>query len=108
MLGDEADNRSYGLIFRSYGINAVMGCLEPDLKHLPHEVGIVLEITAPTQDMAHKIAPLSRQPLLHTPIKEWAGSITAFACLHNPAVIDCGPVYRFDMNHLRQTLRLPG
>jgi hypothetical protein len=100
VLGDEADNSSYSLIFHTYGINAVMGCLEPDPKHLPHEVGIVLEVTAPTQDMAHKIAQLSRQPLLHTPIEEWAGSITAFACLHNPAVIDRGPVYRFNMNHV--------
>jgi hypothetical protein len=100
VLGDEADNSSYSLIFHSYGINAVMGCLEPDPKHLPHEVGIVLEVTAPTQDMAHKIAQLSRQPLLHTPIEEWAGSITGFACLHNPAVIDRGPVYRFNMNHV--------
>jgi hypothetical protein len=77
-----------------------MGEIEPDPKHLPHEVGIVLEATAPTQERAHKIAQLSRQPLLHYPVKEWAGSITAFACLHNPAVIDRGPVYRFNLNHV--------
>ena len=58
-----------------------MGSLEPDAANLPHEVGIVLEATAPTQDMARKLAELSRQPLLHYPIEEWAGSITAFACL---------------------------
>jgi hypothetical protein len=63
-------------------------------------VGIVLEATAPTQELAHKLAQLSRQPLLHYPIKEWIGSITAFACLHNPAVIDRGPVYRFNLNHV--------
>jgi hypothetical protein len=96
----ETDKSSYSLVFHIYGINAVMGCLEPDPKHLPHEVGIVLEATAPTQDLAHKLAQLSRQPLLHYPIKEWAGSITGFACLHNPAVIDRGPVYRFNLNHV--------
>jgi len=100
VLGDELDKSSYSLIFHTYGINAVMGSLEPDLKHLPHEVGIVLEATAPTQDLAHKLAQLSRQPLLHYPIRQWAGSITAFACLHNPAVIDRGPVYRFTLNHV--------
>jgi hypothetical protein len=100
VLGDKADKSLYSLVFHRYGINAVMGGLEPDPKHLPHEVGIVLECTAPTQDMAHKLAQLSRQPLLHYPIKEWAGSITAFACLHNPAVIDRGPVYRFNLNHV--------
>jgi hypothetical protein len=100
VLHDDADKGSYSLIFHAYGINAVMGSLEPEPNHLPHEVGIVLEVTAPTQEMAHKIAQLSRQPLLHTPIKEWVGSITGFACLHNPAVIDRGPVYRFTLNHV--------
>jgi hypothetical protein len=100
VLGDKAEKSLYSLIFHTYGINAVMGGLEPQPNHLPHEVGIVLEATAPTQDMAHKLAQLSRQPLLHYPIKEWAGSITAFACLHNPAVIDRGPVYRFNLNHV--------
>jgi len=100
VLGNKADKSLYSLAFHTYGINAVMGSLEPDPKHLPHEVGIVLEATAPTQDMAHKLTQLSRQPLLHYPIQEWTGSITAFACLHNPAVIDRGPVYRFNLNHV--------
>jgi hypothetical protein len=100
VLSEEADKSSYSLVFHAYGINAVMGSLEPDSKHLPHEIGIVLEATAPTQELAHKLAQLSRQPLLHCPIKQWAGSITAFACLHNPAVIDRGPVYRFTLNHV--------
>jgi hypothetical protein len=26
------------------------------------------------------------------------GGITSFACLHNPAHIDRGPVYRFNLN----------
>jgi Acyclic terpene utilisation family protein AtuA len=99
VLGNGAD-KSYSLVFHTYGINAVMGGLEPAPNSLPHEVGIVLEATAPTQDLAHKLAQLSRQPLLHYPIKEWVGSITSFACLHNPAVIDRGPVYRFNLNHV--------
>jgi Acyclic terpene utilisation family protein AtuA len=99
VLGDKADKASYSLVFHKYGINAVMGSLETDAANLPHEVGIVLEATAPTQDMARKLAELSRQPLLHYPIEEWVGSITAFACLHNPAVIDRGPVFRFNLHH---------
>jgi len=99
VLGDKANTASYSLVFHKYGINAVMGSLETDAANLPHEVGIVLEATAPTQDMARKLAELSRQPLLHYPIEEWVGSITAFACLHNPAVIDRGPVFRFNLHH---------
>ena len=68
-LGDKADKSSCRLVFHTCGINAVMGCFEPDPKHLPHEVGIVLEVTAPTQDLAHKLAQFSRQPLLRCPIR---------------------------------------
>lgn len=90
----------YRLDFHVYGRDAVMGVLEPRRNELPHEVGIVLEVTAPTQALAAKIAALSRQPLLHHPIPEWKGAITGFACLHNPAVIDRGPIYRFCLNHV--------
>ncbi|HXN00252.1 MAG TPA: acyclic terpene utilization AtuA family protein [Candidatus Dormibacteraeota bacterium] len=100
VLGDKADESLYSIVFHKYGVNGVMGGLEPGARHVPHEVGIVLEVTARTQDIAHKLAQLSRQPLLHYPIKEWAGSITGFACLHNPAVIDRGPVFRFSLNHV--------
>lgn len=100
VLGATADREGYTLNFHKYGINAVMRCLEPEAAQLPHEVGLVLEATAPTQAVAHTIAELSRQPLLHYPIPEWMGSTTTFACLHNPAVIDRGPVYRFNLHHV--------
>lgn len=91
---------SFRLDFHIYGRDAVMGALEPFRNNAPHEVGIVLEVTAATQELANKIARLSRQPLLHHPIPEWKGAITGFACLHNPAVIDRGEVYRFCLNHV--------
>ena len=37
VLEDAVDRGSYSLIFHMYGINAVMGSLEPDPGHLPHE-----------------------------------------------------------------------
>ena len=77
-----------------------MGRLEPDQKSVPKEIGLVLEATAPTQEIATTIALLSRQPLLHHPVPEWKGAITTFACLHNPAHIDRGPVYRFNFHHI--------
>jgi hypothetical protein len=92
--------KDYRLDFHVYGRDAVMGVLEPNKGNLPHEVGIVLEVTAATQELATKVAKLCRQPLLHFPIPEWKGAITGFACLHNPAVIERGPVYRFCLNHV--------
>jgi Acyclic terpene utilisation family protein AtuA len=83
-----------------YGRNAVMGKLEPDMADLPHEVGIVVEATAATQDLATKAAQLARQPFLHHGAPEWTSGTTSFACLHNPAHIDRGAVYRFNLNHV--------
>jgi hypothetical protein len=88
------------LVFHVYGRNAVMGSREPDLASVPHEVGIVVEATAATQELATKAIQLARQPFLHHGVPEWMGAITGFACLHNPAHIDRGPVYRFNLNHV--------
>jgi hypothetical protein len=83
-----------------YGRDAIMGRMEPERSAVPHEVGIVVEATAGTQDTATKIAQLARQPFLHHGVPEWMGGITSFACLHNPAHIERGAVYRFNLNHI--------
>src|SRR6267142_1653663 len=80
------------LVFHVYGRNAVMGAIEPEMAATPHEVGIVVEATAATQQLASKAVRLARQPFLHHGVPEWMGGITSFACLHNPAHIDRGPV----------------
>jgi hypothetical protein len=99
VMGVEIDGERYRVDFQVYGRNAVMGTLEP--RPAPaHEVGIVCSTLAPTQDEATQMARLCRQPLLHAPIPEWKGSITGFACLHNPAWVELGPLYRFSLNHI--------
>ncbi|HEV2365766.1 MAG TPA: acyclic terpene utilization AtuA family protein [Caulobacteraceae bacterium] len=92
------------LIFHVYGKDAVMGALEPRADHIGHEVGIVVEATCATQDLATKAMQLARQPFLHHGVPEWLGGVTSFACLHNPAHVDRGPVYHFNLNHVA----LPG
>ncbi|MGB8267982.1 MAG: acyclic terpene utilization AtuA family protein [Candidatus Velthaea sp.] len=98
LLGDQLGPQDYALTFTVYGRDAVMGALEPLRDQPGHEVGIVFAATAPTQALATAIASFGRQPLLHTPIPEWSGAITGFACLHNPAVLERGAVYRFNVN----------
>ena len=101
VLGDQAAKEDdYHLMFHVYGRDGVMGSLEPNRAAVPKEVGIVLEVTATTQQLATTIAKLSRQPLLHYPIAEWHGATTTFACLYNPAYIERGAVYRFNLHHV--------
>jgi hypothetical protein len=100
LLGDRLKSDDYSLTFHIYGRDAIMGKLEPETSVPPHEVGIVLEVTAPTQEFATAIAKFARQPLLHQTIPEWRGSITGFACLHNPAEVERGALWNFNLNHV--------
>jgi hypothetical protein len=99
LMGVDIDDRAYRLGFQVYGRDAVMGALEPAPRPA-HEVGIVCTTLAPTQEEATEMIKLCRQPLLHAPIPEWKGSITGFACLHNPAWVELGPAYGFALNHV--------
>lgn len=101
VLNGEVGPDDYKLLFHVYGKNAIMGDLEPKTNPA-HEVCIVTEVTAHTQELATQILKLCRQPLLHAPIPEWKGAITGFACLHNPAEIERGPLWRFNLNHVAQ------
>jgi hypothetical protein len=99
LMGVGIDDRDYRLGFQVYGRNAVMGGAEP-APGRAYEVGIVCTTLAPTQEEATEMIKLCRQPLLHAPIPQWKGSITGFACLHNPAWVELGPAYGFALNHV--------
>lgn len=94
-IGEEAH-----LIFHVYGDQGVTVGAKPPSVEPPREVGIVVEATAKTQEIATEIVKLTRQPFLHHGVPEWMGAITGFACLHNPAHIERGPVYRFNLHHV--------
>lgn len=90
----------YRLVLRIYGKNGVMGPLEPVREILSHELCLLIEVTAPTQEIASSIAGIIRHQGLHLPIPEWGGLITALACPYNPAHLERGAVYRFNVNHV--------
>jgi len=85
---------------RIYGKNGTMGPLEPVKEIRSHELCLLIEVTAPTQEFASSIAGIVRHQGLHLPIPEWCGLITALACPYNPAHLDRGAVYRFNVNHV--------
>ena len=91
---------AYVVHIRIYGKNGTMGPLEPVKEIRSHELCLIIEITAPTQETASSIAGIVRHQALHLPIPEWSGLITALACPYNPAHLDRGAVYRFNMNHV--------
>jgi hypothetical protein len=100
VYGNQVSPDDYVFNIRIYGVNGVMGPLEPARGAVPHEVCLVLEATAPSQQLASGIVSMARHQLLHLPIPEWSGLITTIACPYNPSHIERGLVYRFCFNHI--------
>ena len=100
MYGDKLSPDQYVINMRIYGKNGTMGPLEPVKEIRSHELCLIIEITAKTQEIASTIAGIVRHQALHLPIPEWSGLITAVACPYNPAHLDRGAVYRFNMNQV--------
>ena len=100
VYGDALRREQYQLNIRIYGKNGTMGPLEPVTEIRSHELALLIEATAPAQDIASSIAGIVRHQALHLPIPEWSGLITALACPYNPAHLDRGAVYRFNVNHV--------
>lgn len=89
------DPNGFELDFKLYGYNALSPAREG---YVPEEIGIVMIVTAPTQELATRIAKLFNPYLLHFPVK-LNEQLPTFALLFSPAEIEKGPVYQFMLNH---------
>jgi len=98
VYGERLKPADWHFNIRVYGKDGTMGALEPVRETRAHELCLVFEATAPTQEIASTIAQITRHQALHLPIPEWSGLITALACPYNP--LDRGEVYRFNVNHV--------
>lgn len=98
VFGDKLPREDYLVHIRIYGKNGTMGPLEPVKEITAHEICLVFESTAPTQELASALAGVVRHQALHLPIPEWSGLITGVACPYN--ALPRGKVYRFNMNQI--------
>ena len=90
------------IIFHVYGKNGVMGELEPLKDAIPHEVGLLAEITAPNQELANAICSNTRISVLHAPYPGQLATGGNFAIPLNPPESPIGPVCRFSLYHLME------
>jgi len=89
----------YQIIFHLYGKNGVMGELEP-VKEVAHELGVVMEVVAKTQELANTICATARSTLMHFPYEGRKATAGNIALLYSPSDIEFGPVYKFTVYHL--------
>jgi hypothetical protein len=95
----EVPESDYEILFHIYGKNAVMRSLEP-LGRPGHEIGVVMEVVASTQDLANAICATARSTMLHYPYAGRKSTAGNLAFLYSPSDISCGPVYKFSVYHL--------
>jgi hypothetical protein len=95
----EIPQSEYQILFRIYGRDGVMGPLEP-CADVGHEVGVLMEVVATTQELANVICAQARSTLLHYPYPGRKSTAGNLAFPYSPSDIPCGPVYRFTVYHL--------
>jgi hypothetical protein len=89
----------YRLIFHLYGKNGVMGSLEPR-DEASHELGIVLEAVAESQDLANTICGFARSTMLHYGYPGRISTAGNLAFPYSPSDFKGGDVFRFSLYHL--------
>ena len=92
-------NFKYFLDFKVYGRNGVMGALEPERGACPHELGIVIEAVAETQELADTICGFARSTMLHCSYPGRIATAGNLAFPFSPSDFRGGAVYRFSVYH---------
>lgn len=96
-----SDLQNYSLHFRCYGRDGVMGDLEPT-PNPGHELGIIIEAVADTQDTANTICGFARSTLLHYGYPGRKSTAGNLAFPYSPSDFAAGEVYEFCVHHLME------
>ncbi len=95
----DIDPQSYMIHFFNYGKDGVLGELEP-VTAPSHELGVVLEVLADTQDKANMVCATARSTLLHYGYAGRKSTAGNLAFPFAPSDIPFGPVCEFSVYHL--------
>lgn len=93
------DLREYQLHVHCYGKNGVMGLLEPH-PEAAHELGLVIEAVAKTQEIADTICSFARSTMLHFGYPGRKSTAGNLAFPYSPSDVSAGAVYTFNVYHL--------
>ena len=88
---------TYRFNLKPYGYNAVSGMPVPD-GYVPNEIGVLLTVTADTQQLATQVARAFNPLLLHHNIFP-DRQMPSFGFIFSPSEIERGAVYEFKLYH---------
>lgn len=95
----EIPREQYNINFYNYGKDAVMGKKEKEA-FSGHEIGVMFEVVAETQELANSICATVRSTFLHYGYDGRKSTAGNLAFPFAPSDIEFGPVYEFSIYHL--------
>lgn len=95
--------KDFFLDFKIYGKNGVMGLFPGIDNRVAHELAIVIEAVAPTQDQADTICGFARSTMLHFGYEGRISTAGNLAFPFSPSDCKVGEVYEFNIYHLMKT-----
>ncbi|ATP41420.1 3-methylaspartate ammonia-lyase [Solibacillus sp. R5-41] len=102
----EINPADYQVNFYHYGRNGVLGEQEPEL-FTGHEIGLMFEVLAQSQEIANAICANVRSTYLHYGYKNRKSSAGNLAFPFAPSDVEFGPVYEFSIYHLMEIQNSP-
>jgi hypothetical protein len=97
--GQLQEGVDYRILFHQYGKNGVMGDLEPVKVSLAHEICIVTEVVAKTQEIADLVARFTLYRMLFPTFAGQKATAGGIAMLRDE-VLRGQPAYRWTVDHL--------
>ena len=97
---------AYNIRFYHYGKDAVLGSKEP-LPYAGHEIGLMIDVTAETQEIASSVCASVRSTFLHYGYEGRKSTAGNLAFPFAPSDIPFGPVYEFSVYHLMEISENP-
>lgn len=92
----------YRLNIKVYGHNATMGTREPNKTHDAHEIALLADVTADTEDLSRAVMAKARYALLHTDFPGRKCISGNLAIPFSPSDIPVGPTYEFNIWHVME------
>ena len=90
---------AYEVFFHKYGKNGVMQDMELASPSIPHEIGIVVEVVAPTGEFATEVCAMASRNIFYARLPGVKGTAGAAALLSDEILIG-EPGYEWTLNHV--------
>ncbi|MDE0602060.1 MAG: acyclic terpene utilization AtuA family protein [bacterium] len=99
-FGHLDEGKHYKITFDQYGRNGVLGPNEPLRGRTPHEIGLLVDVIAETQELAENLAYFICMELWIKPYPNRQTSAGNLATRFAPPTINVGPAFSFNVWHL--------